>query len=150
MGDGRKGRTVIRVLVVDDSMTARELLCAILTSDPEITVVGQAVDGQEAVDLVAELTPDVVTMDINMPRLDGYEATKRIMAETPTPIVVVTSVTREEMVHQGLDILLAGAVDIVEKPSALSERSFETIGEELVAKVKAVSHINFAGPAASC
>jgi two-component system, chemotaxis family, protein-glutamate methylesterase/glutaminase len=134
---------VIEVLVVDDSITTRELLTALLNRDPEIRVVAQATDGLEAVEMVGQLAPDVITMDINMPRMDGYEATRRIMAENPTPIVVVTSVSRTELVHQGLDVLLAGAADIVEKPSALSDRDYATVAEELIGKVKAVSQIVF-------
>jgi two-component system chemotaxis response regulator CheB len=135
------GKTMIRVLVVDDSALAREVITAILNGAPEIEVVGQAVDGAEGVKLAAQLKPDVITIDINMPRMDGHEATQQIMTTTPTPIVVVTSVTRQEMVHRGLDILLAGALEIVQKPSTLTVQDFETISEELIAKVKAVSRI---------
>lgn len=132
---------MIRVLVVEDSATARELITTILNDDAEIKVIGEATDGVEAVRLTAQLRPDVVTMDINMPRMDGFEATRRIMASSPTPIVVVTSVSNEEMVHRGLDILLAGAVEIVQKPSTLSRQDFQTISDELIAKVKAASQI---------
>lgn len=135
---------MIRVLVVDDSATARESITAILNSVPDVEVVGVAVDGAEGVELAAQLRPNVITMDINMPRMNGYEATKQIMSRTPTPIVVVTSVTQQEMVHQGLEILLVGALEIVQKPSALTLQDFQSIGEELIAKVKAVSQISFA------
>jgi two-component system chemotaxis response regulator CheB len=133
---------MIRVLVVEDSATAREAITAILNNAPEIEVVGEAVDGAEGVELAARLKPDVITMDIKMPRMGGSEATRQIMATMPTPVVVVTSVTRQEMVHEGLDILLIGALEIVQKPSALTAQGFETISEELIAKVKAVSRIN--------
>jgi two-component system chemotaxis response regulator CheB len=85
-------RGKIRVLIVDDSPTARAAIAAILDSDPEIQIVGQAVDGEEGVALAAQLKPDVITMDITMPKLNGYEATKQIMAHHPTPIVVVSRV----------------------------------------------------------
>jgi two-component system chemotaxis response regulator CheB len=75
----------IRVLVVDDSPTSRLLLVAILRADAEIEVVGQAADGVEAVEMVKRLRPDIVTMDVQMPKLDGFAATKRIMVEAPTP-----------------------------------------------------------------
>jgi two-component system, chemotaxis family, protein-glutamate methylesterase/glutaminase len=135
---------VIHVLVTDDSATARELIVSILRSDPEIEVIGQAADGAEAVELVQQLAPDVITMDINMPRMDGYEATKAIMALRPTPIVVLTSLSNEEIVHSGLDILLVGAMEIVQKPNALSEEGYRTIAEDLLMKVKAVSQITLA------
>ncbi len=132
---------MIRVLIVDDSATAREAIAMILGSEPDITVVGQATDGVEAVEMVKELKPDVITMDINMPQMNGYEATKQIMTETPTPIVVVTTVTQQEMIHQGLDILLVGALEIVQKPSAIAGQTFETIQSELIAKVRSVASI---------
>ncbi len=134
---------MIRILVVDDSATAREAITAILNGAPDMTVVAQAADGVEAVRLTAALKPDVITMDINMPQMNGHEATRQIMAMTPTPIVVVTTVTQREMILQGLDILLDGALDIVQKPSRLSAEGFEAISAELVAKVRAVSQIKF-------
>ena len=137
---------MIRVLVVEDSATAREHITAILNSDPEMEVVGEARDGVEGVEQAARLEPDVITMDIQMPRMDGNEATRQIMATTPTPIVVVSSVTRQEMVHEGLDILLVGALEIVQKPSAMTTQGYEAISEELLAKVKAVSGITIQKP----
>jgi signal transduction histidine kinase len=88
---------MIRVLIADDSSTARALLEAILSSDPELHVVGQARNGQEAIDLTRKLRPDVVTMDVRMPVVDGFEATKEIMITAPTSIVLVTAF--EEVVH---------------------------------------------------
>ncbi len=144
MEQSTQGNTpVIRVLIVDDSATAREAIAAILATAPEIRVVGQAADGVEAVELTAQLKPDVITMDINMPRMNGYEATVRIMSLRPTPIVVVSTVTQQELVSQGFDILLAGALEIVQKPSNLTAQRIETIQAELIAKVKAVSQIKF-------
>lgn len=134
---------MIRILVVDDSATAREHITAVLNSDPEIEVVGKAKDGMEGVALAAELNPDAITMDINMPRLNGNEATKRIMETTPIPIIVVSSITRQEMMHEGFDILLSGALEIVRKPSTITAQGYRTITEELLAKVKAISQIKF-------
>ena len=82
---------MIRILIVDDSATIRTLLKAIFESDPEMLVVGMASNGVEAAAQTALLKPDVITMDILMPVMNGFEATRRIMAENPTPIVVVTS-----------------------------------------------------------
>jgi two-component system, chemotaxis family, protein-glutamate methylesterase/glutaminase len=133
---------VIRVLIVDDSATTRQALAAVLQSDPEIKVIGQAVDGLDAIDLTARLAPDVITMDVNMPRMDGNEATRAIMAQMPTPILVVTSLSREELAFEGFGILLSGALDIVQKPSATEEQGFDAIGAEIIAKVKAVSQVS--------
>jgi two-component system chemotaxis response regulator CheB len=139
---GEEGeKTLIRVLVVDDSATAREAITAMVNSAPDMRVIGQATDGIEAVQMTAELKPDAITMDINMPRMDGHEATQQIMAMTPTPIVVVTTVSQQEMVVSGFDILLAGALEIVQKPTSLTAQGFETIQAELIAKVRAVAQI---------
>lgn len=137
---------MIRVLVVDDSATVREAIAAILRSHPDMQVVGEAADGEEGVEMAARLKPDVITMDINMPRMDGYEATQQIMAQTPTPIVVVTTVSQAEMVQRGLDVLLAGALEIVQKPSGLSDQGLEAIQSELSAKVRAVAQVKFPAP----
>lgn len=134
---------MIRVLVVDDSATAREAIAAIINHEPDMHVIGEAADGAEGVEMTARLKPDAITMDINMPTLNGYQATEKIMALTPTPILVVTTVSQQEMVHQGLNILLVGALDIVQKPSSLSASGFDTIRSELVSKVRAVSQIKF-------
>jgi two-component system chemotaxis response regulator CheB len=139
---------MIRVLVVEDSSTAREHITAILGNEEDIEVVGQAVDGAEGVRETVRLKPDVVTMDINMPSMNGHQATERIMDTAPTPIVVVTSVTREEMIHEGLDILRSGALDIVQKPSALTAQGYDAIRQELLTKVRAVSRIDVSPRAA--
>ena len=138
---------MIRVLVVEDSPTAREHITAILGTEADIEVVGEAVDGAEGVRQTVRLRPDVITMDINMPNIDGHEATERIMKEAPTPIIVVSSVTREEMIHRGLDILRSGALEIVQKPSSLTADGYETIRQELIDKVRAVSGIKVSSTA---
>jgi two-component system chemotaxis response regulator CheB len=132
---------VIRLLIVDDSKTAREAIKAMLRSEPEIQVIGEATDGMQGVEMAIQLKPDVITMDINMPKMNGHDATVQIMAQSPTPIIVVSTVSQEELVKQGLDILLAGAMEIVQKPSSLG--GMEAIQSELVAKVLAVSQVKF-------
>lgn len=136
---------MIRVLVVDDSPTTREAITAILHSEPGIQVIGEAADGLQGVELAAQLKPDVITMDINMPGMNGHAATKAIMAKTPTPIVV-TTITRQEMIRDGLDILLAGALEIVQKPSSMTEQGFDAVRTELIAKVQAIAQIKFPPP----
>ena len=101
---------MIRVLVCDDSATSRALLVEILSGGTGVQVVGQARDGLEAVALTQKLRPSVVTMDLRMPRLDGLAATKQIMIETPTPVVIVTGSTAVQDVAFALEVLRAGAL----------------------------------------
>lgn len=108
---------MIRVLVAEDSATAREVILTILARDPEIEVVGVAKDGAEAVALTRRLRPDIVTMDIHMPVLDGYEATRRIMVEMPTAILIVSASVNVKDAQTSLDALGAGALGLSERPS---------------------------------
>ena len=105
---------MVRVLVVEDSATDRELLVALLSGDPDFQVVGLAENGQRAVDLARELRPDLITMDVLMPVLDGLEATKEIMVQSPTPILVVSSTVRDRGVELSLDAIRACALMCVE------------------------------------
>jgi len=108
----------IRVLVVDDSALCRAILRAILEEEGDIEVVGEAADGAEARDAVARLRPSVVTLDIEMPGTDGLTAIRRIMAECPTPILVVTGRPAEERSHTLFEAVRRGALDLCPKPSA--------------------------------
>jgi two-component system, chemotaxis family, protein-glutamate methylesterase/glutaminase len=132
---------MIRVLIVDDSPTARALLSAILGSDPELTVVGEAADGIQALELTRKLRPDVITMDIRMPRMDGFEATKEIMIETPTPIVVVTSSRAVQEVDMSMHALRAGALAIVAKPAGPGSAGFDAEAQQLIAQVKMMAQV---------
>ena len=130
---------LIRVLVVDDSAFVRKVVSQMLSRSPFIEVVGIARDGKEALEMAAELKPDVITLDLIMPRMDGVEFLRAQMAIRPIP-VVICSITHEsgEMAIAAFD---AGAVEFVQKPTALAtDRVFE-IAEELIAKVKTASSI---------
>ena len=130
----------IRVLVVDDSATSRLLLVEILRADEEIDVVGQAADGFEALAMVKSLSPDIVTMDVHMPRLDGFAATKRIMVEAPTPILIITSVDARAL-SVSLEAVRAGALAVQAKPGDPSAPGFDEEARELVRQVKAMSEV---------
>ena len=106
----------VRVLVVDDSAFMRKAISEILESDPDIKVIARARDGRDALEKLEQLDPDVITLDLNMPVMDGVETLKRIMEMKPKPVVVVSSLTQEEapITMQVLDL---GAVDYVPKPS---------------------------------
>lgn len=106
----------IRVLIAEDSPVARELLVAILQNTPGLQVVGTARNGVEAVRLAKRLKPDVITMDIHMPEMDGLEATRQIMAETPLPIVMVTASINKREQELTFNALQAGALSLIDKP----------------------------------
>jgi two-component system chemotaxis response regulator CheB len=131
----------IRVLIADDSMVAREMLAQILASDAGIEVVGTATNGEEAVEAVARLRPDLVTMDIHMPKMDGLEATERIMAYTPTPILVVSSSVHGEGMGRAFDALSCGALEVIKKPEPRDWAELDRIGREVIRKVKILSRV---------
>ncbi len=132
---------MIRVLVVDDSPTARALIVEILQSDPEIQVVGEARDGLEGVELTQKLRPNLVTMDVRMPRLDGFAATKEIMIATPTPIVIVTTSIETREVEVAMQALRAGALAAIRKPPGPESPAFEEAAQKLLATVKAMAQV---------
>ena len=129
---------MIRVLVVEDSATMRHHLRLSLATDPDLVVVGEAVDGGEAVELCGRLRPDVVTMDMMLPTMSGLAATEHIMARFPTPILVVSSADRQEL-FSTYNALAAGAVDVLEKPRG--DASDAGWGRRLCAAVRLVSRI---------
>lgn len=128
----------IRVVTVDDSVVARRLLRHIIAAHTDLELVGQGVSGDHAVALAAELRPDVITMDAQMPVLDGYEATRRIMSETPTPIVMV-SAHAPQPPHGPFSALDAGAVAVLAKPGAPGSPGYATAAAELVNTLRAVA-----------
>ncbi len=131
----------IRVVIADDSLVAREMLAQILASDSGIEVVGQAKDGLEAVDLVERLRPDLVTMDIHMPRLDGLKATEKIMAYTPTPILVVSSSVHGEGMGRAFDALDLGALEVIKKPEPRDWADLDRIGREVIRRIKVLANV---------
>jgi two-component system, chemotaxis family, protein-glutamate methylesterase/glutaminase len=144
----------IRVLVVDDSPVMRTILVSMLAETPGYQVVGEATDGLEAVHMTAELRPDVVTMDIRMPRLNGLEATRQIMASTPTPIVVVTTSVYEPELNVAFSAVAAGALTVVEKPQGLDPASYDIAREQLATAIRLVADVRLvalrpAGPPSS-
>lgn len=132
----------IRVLLVDDSRTSRALLRQLCEDDPRLTVVGEAVDGPEAIEKVASLRPSIVVMDIEMPRLDGIEATRQIMARTPTPILVVTAHHNARDVALSLQAVGAGALSLLPKPTGPGSPTFEPDARHFVRLVKALAGVH--------
>jgi two-component system chemotaxis response regulator CheB len=135
-----KGRP-INVLVVDDSIVARMQLVHILESDPQIRVVGTVNDGQSALDFIKEHPLDAVLMDITMPGMDGFEATRRIMETRPVPIIICTAATNTREVAITFRVLEAGAVACVEKPVSREHSDFDAMSANLLQTVKLMSEV---------
>jgi two-component system, chemotaxis family, protein-glutamate methylesterase/glutaminase len=134
---------VLRVLVVDDSAYVRKVLKQMLTRSPFIEVVGAAHNGAEALELVEQLNPDVITTDLMMPELDGVGFVRAQMARRPIPILVVSIASESgELVLAALE---AGAIDVVRKPTALATEKVFEIAEELIAKVKSAASVPLRG-----
>jgi two-component system chemotaxis response regulator CheB len=132
---------MIRVVIAEDSLTVRELLVEILESDPQIRVIGQAKNGVEAVELTLRLKPDLVTMDVHMPLMDGFQATKEIMVQVPTPILIVSSSASGEHVELSLNAMRAGALMVIPKPDNPRSPGFDARRVELVAMAKAMARV---------
>jgi len=134
------GEKKIRVLVVDDSAFMRKVLEGIIASDPQLEVCGEARDGKTAVSQLEALNPDVISMDINMPVMDGLQATEIIMSTNPKPILIVSSESRE-----GADVTLKalqlGAIDFVSKPSGGIDLDMSAVRDELIRKLKMASKV---------
>ena len=132
---------MISVLVVEDSLVAQQFLVHILDSDPDIQVVGSARNGNEAIKAVERLKPVVITMDINMPGMDGYSATKKIMETNPTPIIMVTASYDQKEVAKTFKALEAGAVTITQKPRGVGHPDYERDTKKLIQIVKLMSEV---------
>ena len=130
----------IRVLIVDDSAFMRKVLETILVTDENVQVVGHAKDGREAVRLSESLKPDVITMDINMPVMDGLQATAEIMTTNPRPIVVVSSESRQGAAST-LRALELGAIEFVAKPSSGIDLDMHSVREDLLRKVRLAAKV---------
>ena len=133
---------MIRILIVEDSVTQREILRQLLDAEPEISIVGEARDGCQALAMVQELKPDVVLMDIHMPILDGVQATRQIMSKAPVPIVIISATLQKKDIDHGMAALEAGAVALVQKPTGAVLLNLKKIGPELREAILAASQAN--------
>jgi two-component system, chemotaxis family, protein-glutamate methylesterase/glutaminase len=131
-------RQPIRVLVVDDSAVMRKLLSAVLRRDPQIEVVATAIDGVVALQKLARFEPDVVTLDLEMPRMDGLDFLRQIVRQSGPPVLVVSAHTQQGA-NQTLAALEMGAVDVVAKPRDVLRGGLELLARELIGKVRAVA-----------
>lgn len=130
----------IHVLVVDDSFLMRKVISDIINSDPSLEVIGKAKDGKDALEKVFSLKPDVVTLDVNLPFLDGLSVLEEIMKKQPTPVVMVSAYTRKGT-SATIKALELGAVDFIAKPSGEISLDLSKLKEEIVSKVKMAAKI---------
>ncbi|EDZ62884.1 response regulator receiver modulated CheB methylesterase [Sulfurimonas gotlandica GD1] len=130
-----------KVLVVDDSATAREIITSILSSDPDIKEIVTANDAYEARDIIVDFKPDVICLDIEMPKMDGITFLRKIMKYMPTPVVMVSKMTKAGA-SKTLESLEAGAVDVVEKPTMKMLNDSDKHALELIEKVKSAAGAN--------
>jgi len=129
-----------RVLVVDDSAFMRKVLESIFNADEQLQVIGHAKDGREAIALSESLKPDVITMDLNMPHMDGLQATAHIMTSNPRPIVVVSSESKEGA-SSTLRALELGAIEFVTKPSGGIDLDMQSVKDEMLRKVRMAAKV---------
>ena len=132
---------MIKVLIVEDEIISKEMLFRILSSDPEIEVIGQVDNGKKAVEFVKHRKPDVITMDINMPIMNGFEATRMIMSTTPIPIVIVSASWEPKEVETSFLAIEAGALAILEKPRGIGHPLYEKTSKEVIETVKTMSQV---------
>jgi two-component system, chemotaxis family, protein-glutamate methylesterase/glutaminase len=137
----------VRVLVVDDSALMRKLIPAILARDPSIEVVGTAMDGAFALKKIEELHPDVVTLDLEMPRMDGMETLRLIMRRAPLPVILFSTHSKEGA-YSTFKALALGAIDFVAKPKDAAAGHLDVIAEQLIEKIKVAKRAGRSKPAA--
>lgn len=139
----------VSLLIVDDSEVARQLLSYIAESDPSIKVVGCVSNGKEALKFVESTTPNVILMDINMPVLNGLEATRRIMGKNPIPIIVCSGEYQSSDVKMSFQAIEAGALAILEKPKGINDPDFGSISKKYIETIKMVSSVKLVTRVAS-
>jgi two-component system chemotaxis response regulator CheB len=139
----RQRKRKIRVLIVDDSAFVRQALTRMLSADADLEVVGQAVDGKDALEKALALRPDVVTLDIQMPRMGGLEALEHLMADAPVPVLLLSSQTAEGagVTIRGLEL---GALEFVDKSRVQGNMNLLNLAEELKQKIRAIAHVHVA------
>lgn len=132
---------MIRVLIVDDSATAAHLLSSLFESDPEFVVIGIAANGADAIQMTAKLKPDIISMDVAMPDMDGFEVTRQIMSTQPTPIVIVSAEHNPGQVSMSFRALEAGALATIAKPRLENQAALEHLRDELLFTFRAMAEI---------
>ncbi|UFN48095.1 chemotaxis-specific protein-glutamate methyltransferase CheB [Roseomonas sp. OT10] len=130
-----------RVMIVEDSTVVRQLLAHIVARDPRLVLAAAVGSAEEALRELPRVQPDVISMDIRLPGMDGLEATRRIMAERPTPIVVIADAIEDSRLHISMQALRAGALSVVEKPVGLASRDYEAIADTIRTQLAIMSRV---------
>ncbi|HWL54066.1 MAG TPA: chemotaxis-specific protein-glutamate methyltransferase CheB [Chthoniobacteraceae bacterium] len=131
----------LAVMIIEDSLVVRELLQHIISRDARLEIVASVGSGEAALKLLREVRPDVISLDIRLPGMSGFEATQRIMSERPTPIVVVSSDVEDDELKISMNALRAGALAVVQKPAGLSHADYEALAENLCTKLAIMSQV---------
>ena len=131
----------LRVMLVEDSLVVRELLRHIVGRDPRLEVVAAVASGEEALAVLPSARPDVISMDIRLPGIDGLETTRRIMAERPTPIVVIADSVEDSSLRISMNALRAGALSVVEKPVATTHAGYDAVSAEICTQLRIMAEV---------
>lgn len=130
-----------RVMVVEDSLVVRQLLAHIIARDPRLILAAAVGSAEEALQEIARVQPDVISMDIRLPGIDGLEATRRIMAERPTPIVVIADAIEDASLKISMNALRAGALSVVEKPVGVTSAGYEAVASTICTQLRIMSEV---------
>jgi two-component system chemotaxis response regulator CheB len=131
----------ITIFVVDDSVVSRNLMIHLIESDPDLKVMGTAANGEEALNWLKDHTPDVITMDIFMPKIDGFEVTRRIMEIKPIPILIISSAYTPKDTEKGFKAMENGALAILEKPFGSRDEEYKLKSQEMIQTIKMISEV---------
>src|SRR6266446_689606 len=131
----------IRVMIVEDSLVVREFLQYLIGNDPRLEVAAVVDNAEKALRMLERVSPDVISMDIRLPGMNGLEATKRIMATKPTPIVVVSASVGSDELNISMNALRAGALAVVEKPVGTTHEDYAALSERLCTQLAIMSQV---------
>lgn len=134
--------TPVKVVLVEDSVIALQILQRLLDSSPDVNVVGTAQNGAEGLKVIAQTMPDVICTDLQMPQMDGFEFTKKVMADFPRPILVVSNVVHPSEIDNIFNLMQAGAKDFFPKPASGSAADYEQLQSTLITKIKVLANKN--------